>query len=433
MLPSLSVTVGRVGVRRWIGGALLLAASLGGCNAFDELLSVELPGAIAAEDAEAPAKAATLVNGGITLFNCALLGHIEQGAILGDELSTGSGGASWGDNRAFFLEYTAGSTAGTGCTGQSYGATAGARWHNEHTLALLEGWSDQDVANRLSLIAQAAVYAGYSLVLLAERFCSAAIDGGPEISSAQVFERAEGRFTRALEAAAAASDQGMVNLARSGRARARLGLGRLADAAADALLVPQGYVKHAEYPGTAAGVNENGIYPAVWLGNLHTVDPRYRDMRFNGVADSRVVVTNTGLVTRYAEPLWVPAKHSSRTTPIEIATSAEAQLIVAEHRAKSGDLTGAIAIINALHDAAGLPDFSSSDPQSVMEQIIYERRAELFFEGQHLGDFRRLELPLIPAPGTPYYNEPGRTWGAERCFPMPNSERVNNPNLAVRK
>ncbi len=429
MQSVLSMMVDRVrGLRAGVVPLLLISA--GACNALDDLLSVELPGSITAEEAQSPAKAAALASGGITLFNCTLLGHIVEGATLGDELTGGTGGANTADNRSFFLEYTLG-TAGTGCLGNSWGALSAARWHNENTLALLQGWSDQEVTNRSALMAQAAIYAGYSLVLMAERFCTGAVDGGPELSSAQLFDRAEDLFAQAITTATAASNQDLLNLARSGRARTRLGLGRLADAASDAALVPQGYLKNAEYPGTAA-VNENGVYTSIVLGDTRTIDPRYRDMRFNGVPDPRVVATNTGRVTRWAEPLWIPAKYPTRTTPIRMASWQEAQLIIAENRVRSGDASGAVAIINALHAAAGIPSFASDDAAEVLQQVIYERRAEFFFEGQHIGDFRRLELPLIPAPGTPYYNEPNQTWGSARCFPLPNSERSSNPNLAMR-
>jgi hypothetical protein len=50
----------------------------------------------------------------------------------------------------------------------------------------------------------------------------------------------------------------------------------------------------------------------------------------------------------------------------------------------------------------GLPHFDSSDPAAIAAQIIQERGREMFLEGHHFYDVRRLNLPLNPAAGTPY-------------------------------
>ena len=67
------------------------------------------------------------------------------------------------------------------------------------------------------------------------------MDAGPELSQTEVFNLAEERFTRALAAAATAGDDDIRNLALVGRARARLDLGRTAEALADAELVVRGF------------------------------------------------------------------------------------------------------------------------------------------------------------------------------------------------
>jgi hypothetical protein len=62
-----------------------------------------------------------------------------------------------------------------------------------------------------------------------------------------------------------------------------------------------------------------------------------------------------------------------------------------------------------------------------MQHIIQERRRELFLEGHRLYDFRRFNLPLTPAPGTLYPK--GGEYGTTTCLPLPDIERVNNPNI----
>lgn len=414
-------------------GRLLLLASfvLSGCGGLDSLLDVELPGQVEQGAADVPAKAATLVNGGVTLFNCALNWHILRGGTLGDELAGGAGANTTGDDRSSFLEYVVRGTEAPNCAGH-YAAVAEARWQNDHALTLLEGWTDAEVTNRTLLIARAAAYAGYSNLILGEAFCSGAVDGGPELTSAEIVTRAESRFTRAIEAATTANNAELLNLARVGRARARIFLGKLAEARADAVLVPNGFVKNAQYPATSTRVNENGLSittTGVYMNEIdYTVDVLYRDFRFNGVKDPRVGVVNANKNNRYGLPLWVPTKYPANNSPIRLASWQEAKLIVAEADLAAGNANSAVSIINELHTAAGLPPFASTDPAAILQQIIYERRAEFFMEGQHLADYRRYQLPFLPAPGTVYYGVAGLTFGDQRCFPFPASERNNNPN-----
>ena len=56
-----------------------------------------------------------------------------------------------------------------------------------------------------------------------------------------------------------------------------------------------------------------------------------------------------------------------------------------------------------------------------------ERRRELYLEGHRLGDVRRYNLPLSPAAGTPYAF--GGVYGTQSCFPLPDVEKINNPNI----
>lgn len=96
-----------------------------------------------------------------------------------------------------------------------------------------------------------------------------------------------------------------------------------------------------------------------------------------------------------------------------LAKYSEAQLIIAENLANTGNLSGAVAIVSALGTANGQPAFNPSPltKEAVIAQIIEERRREFFLEGHRLGDLRRYGLPPAPATGTPYVS--GR--GGIRC------------------
>jgi hypothetical protein len=126
-------------------------------------------------------------------------------------------------------------------------ALSAARFQADNVLGLLAGWTDAEVPNRTDLIAQAAAYAGYSLVLLGESMCSAAIDVGPELSRTQLWEAALNRFDRAIGVAGTAGNTEILNLTQLGRARALVNLGRLSEAGAAAALIPEGFIVNATY------------------------------------------------------------------------------------------------------------------------------------------------------------------------------------------
>jgi hypothetical protein len=303
----------------------------------------------------------------------------------------------------------------------------------------MESWTDAEVPNRQRLVAQLAAYAGYSIVLLGEGMCAAAINVGPEMTPVDLFAEAKLRFDKAITAATAANDATTLNLARVGRARAQLNLGQLAAAGADAALVPgpssgapAGFVVNTSPD--AVNVRRQNVVYLHTAQNFHSsVDPSFRNVLLpNGQPDPRVATTNTGRNgTAPGVVVWTANKYPALTTPIPVATYAEAQLIVAEARAAANDLPGAQAAINnARATHTGMPQYDATGQTAaqVRDQIIEERRRELFLEGHRLGDIRRYNLPLNPAVGATY-TAGGGTYGNQRCFPLPDVERINNPNI----
>jgi len=413
--------------RRW---ALPLCALLSAA-ACDSLLDVEAPSRIPAEGLEDPASAALLLNGAVGDFECAYGSYVVMGGIIGEELVDATQTADrWpyerraiqaGDRR--YGEF--------GCTDLGvYTPLSTARWAAENVLAKLQGWTDAQVPNRGTMIATAAAYSGYSHLLLGEAFCTgvlldATLTPGGEVPRAQLLEKAVERFTEALAAAQAANNADLRNLALVGRARARLNLGRGAEAAADAALVTPNYVKLAS-ASTIATRRENRVVAQNVTSNNVSIGPTYRGLTVGGVADPRVSVTDTERNATDGTRIWVQNKYAGLATGIPLATWDEAQLIIAEVQ---GGQT-AVDIINMFRARASLPTFSSNDPAAIRAQVIEERRRELFLEGHHLGDIIRYDLPLTPAPGSAYSK--GGTYGPEGnelCLPLPNVERLNNPNI----
>jgi hypothetical protein len=175
---------------------------------------------------------------------------------------------------------------------------------------------------------------------------------------------------------------------------------------------------------------QNLVFVHTVQGALSSVDQSFRNVMWDTVPDPRVATTDLGVVgTNGHTEVWGADKYSTMDAPMPIAKWEEAQLILAEAAVAANDLPTAESIINTLHSNAGIPayDATGASQADVLAQVIEERRRELFLEGHRLGDVRRYDLPLVPAPGSPYVN--GGTYGDQRCFPLPDVERIHNPNL----
>ena len=220
-------------------------------------------------------------------------------------------------------------------------------------------------------------------------------------------------------------------MARLGRARARRGLGDMTGAMSDAEAVPEGLRHERELFEPQSALDEHRVPdqqpepfrvggPEVSRAGVEGrarspgADPQHRPARIrpclSGVGTAQVPVAGGG--------------------PIPIATWDEAQLIIAE--AAGGQR--AVDIINAFHDAAGLPGYDPATDMvegptgdNLLNMIIQERSRELFLEGHRFWDHRSFEIPLDPPPGAPYPK--GGAYGSMRCFPLPDVEKNNNPNI----
>lgn len=421
-------------------GALCALLPLAAGIACREVTTLEQsnPGSLSAATVYTPENAQLLVNGAIGDFECAFSRYVVGSGLFTDELSDAISNPSNFDFDRRTLATNASYGTGT-CGGNQqppiYTPLATARASADTVLAKLRGWTDAEMptgVNRTKLIGQAAAYAGYSLVLLGEGMCTAAINLGPELQPADLFAEAKIRFDSAIVAASAASDAATLNLATLGRARTLLDLKDPANAEKDALKIPAGFVANM----TTDEVNlrrENFVYFQINQNSYSTVEPSARGLTINGAPDPRVAVTNTGRAgTTSGTQVWTIDKYPALGTPMPIARYAEAQLIIADARLAANDLTGAAAAINAARAThAGLPQYSAAGQTAdqVKTQLIEERRRELFAEGHRLGDLRRYGVPFQPASGTAYPGG-GGTYGTQTCFPLPDVERINNPSIS---
>jgi len=423
-----------------VGALVLPAIVLAGCN---KLLDVQAPSRVAVEVLDRPSSAQLLVDGARAAFGCAFQAYVNGAALLTDEEDdTQLAAAAWDWDRRSWNGSLGQAYAESPCdAGQIFGVyrpLQTARFSSDDAVRRLAAFSDADVSGRAALQAEANLLAGYSRIMLGEGFCSMAISNGtdeygPEISQADVLTQAEQFFTDAI-GFAGNSDVG--NAARVGRARARLDLARLpgqavvatkyTEAMSDASQVPAGFSYDMAYnPNSSFSRNNISARNRNFL--LYSVGANYRNL-----GDPRVQVTNSGQTGADAvNVVWLADKYPSQSSPIVLASYKEAQLIVAEAQLFTTGAAAAVTTLDALRGRAGvgLPPYSGTvDVASVQAFLLSERAKELFLEGQHFWDIARFNLPLDPPAGTVYPGK-GGNYGDLRCLPLPDIEKINNPNI----
>ena len=429
------------------GRALLLvcALSVTACNT-ESLLEVEVPGRVPEEALDNPALAQTLTNSVISDLECAWDSWVGMSAVHSDQFIHSSGNAamrSFGQRRMTADDPTLGRSS----CGVAFGVFTplqSARYQAEDVYSRLESFPDAVVTTKTLQKATVRAYGAYALVALGEGFCDMAIDGGPIITKQATLALAETRFTEAIALATTANSSDILNMARVGRARVRLDLANFPGAIADAALVPAGYVKlvtrDATDPRRYNKYWENVAGPTI---KHHTVAPTMRNLTWKGVADPRVtVIAGTGRDSvgfDFATRWYYHNRTSSRASPHRLATYQEAQLIIAEASARSGDLTTARRIINELHTAVSLPavlDADAPTQDDVIRLVIEERNRELFAEGGHrMNDHIRFRgtpynIPFKGEAGSAYPNgldHIGQAFGPTTCFALPSVERQGRP------
>ena len=302
--------------------------------------------------------------------------------------------------------------------------------------------------------------AGYTYIFFAENYCAgvpfsrqpfagAAEFGAPETTE-QVFERAIQRFDAVLAMNPAPT---MANLARVGKARALLGLGRFADARTTAQGVPSEFEYQVEFSDAAQIVRN-----AVW--QLNNQEKRWsvasnegsgqNTIRFfnrvsaaqeqkptntapvEATLDPRVRVEFTGLGTSGNVPHYNELKYPNADADIPLATGIEARLIEAEALLAKGASNLHFPILNALRANVGLGPLTDPGTAAArVDQFFRERAFWLWLTSHRLGDLRR-QLRLyersaqqIYPSGTTVYGTP---YGDQVSLPIPKDE-ANNPQF----
>jgi starch-binding outer membrane protein, SusD/RagB family len=428
---SVVVAPKAIGIRGSVLIPLLLI--VGGC---DTLLEVELPGRVQSSDLDNPVFANTLVLSAQGDFECALNSYVWSMGLWTTDIHpaniTRTNQIVAQRNEAVRQLSGLGSAGAQPTCRQTnppplYLPLQTARVQASNAIDIIGGFDETAVPAKRFLLGKAHAYRGYAIELLSEAFCNVTFDAGPLETREQGFQRAVQDFTAALDALSgvtsgpnATEAAELANMARVGRARAKLNLGDGAGVLEDAGAVSEGFVRYADRTPTSPQT-QNVIYDET-RDNSIAVTATYLDLKVDGLPDPRVPVRHVGfgIGADGLTDVWAQLKYTTLGDDIPFASWREAQLMIAEVQ---GGQT-AVDIINGLRATHNLPSFSSDDPAAIRAQVLEERRRELWLQGTRLGDMLRNDIPFTT--GLTPKLEP---YGTLTCIPLPEREELGNPNL----
>jgi hypothetical protein len=404
-----------------------LVASLAAC---DNLLDVEDPSRFTDADLDkALGAVATGVEGDLHLQMDNL--NISA-ALASDEFQHTGTWAQWDDADHGRIRYDQDGQSGGG------GGLLLARFAAQDATARFDRLASEGETIPPALRAQVEVTEGWADLLLAQYFCEAPEgQNSAAVSDQAMYAQARDKLTAALSVAG-----GDFELwARAGIARAELMLGNhsAASAAAGAVLAaaPPGWAKEALFQVSTA---ENSIVNLATFAFNHAggirqkwwplVDDVARMMRdpFTNELDPRVPIRHEdgvlgvdGVTEFYSQ--W---KYRDVGDDIPMTHLDEMRLIQAEAAWATGDLAGAMTILNGLRTAEGLSPVTATTSQEVFDVLLNERFAELFMEGHRMQDLNRFNLvPAMMTAGDFVETDSPRAIK----FPLNSSEGLNNPNI----
>jgi hypothetical protein len=373
----------------------VFALAISGCEGLTDVSATDVTTPDALANA---AGAATLHAGALGTFTIAYAGYplaqFIYSGLISDEFITAPPQGSWASSD-FRVLSDPGET-------WPYNELHKARIAGLQALVALETFAPEP----RSRIGHMFATIGYVEAFFGENFCSgvplsdlvnqAPVFGG-QLTTTLMLERAVQSFDSAI--ANAGTDAGVLNLARVGRARALLSLGRYVEAASSVTAVPTDFVYDIEMNATSS-INYNGQYYNQYLFSyVTTIDNEGSNgLDFVSANDPRVVFQVAP--SNYPIPHNRLPKYGTPNAPVELASGIEARLIEAEaaYQANPDDTSptgsGWLGRLNALRATAISPAMAPlSDPGSRaarVDLLFRERAFWLFATGKRHGDMRRL-------------------------------------------
>jgi hypothetical protein len=209
-----------------------------------------------------------------------------------------------------------------------------------------------------------------------------------------------------------------------------------------------GYVETTPYTTNAAGVDLYYAYSSIMPDPYFIASFEPNDIRRSLF---EIAIHPSDALYRHYRYRKFKNKYPDHDGHIVLMRSSEMLLIEAESKARLHDVQGAVAALNELRVKRNLTALSASDytENQIIDEILLERRHELWGEGFRLYDILRLQTAPVRRETTEkFVNKDGVTvslfghWilkfpdGSDLVpnskyfiFPIPRTEIINNPNL----
>ncbi len=414
--------------------ALVALAVVGTVAACDSFFDVRTPGVIQAGDVDAVQDGPTFANSAFQTLATA----VPRITVYGSWFT----GETWvGDTFPTRNEFGRRDVTETNSSmlGDVWNPLVRAIAAGEQVVEILDGNPGTDLS-----IARGALTSGFGLTFMAEAFCEGTMRGaggvpGSLMSQTQLLETAVSRFDRAIQSGSAAGGtQGsqLADAARVGKGRALLQLGRGAEAAQAVSGVASGFVFEIPYVDDAGnrGRLGNFVFSFSFRGSRANlvVAPFIREIGQDVTGDPsspsgdpRIQWVDTGAFGQDAElPFFDQRKFNSWASSIRLASGLEARYIAAEG---SGSSSQILELVNERRAVGGEDPYTGSNP---LAELLRQRTIDFWLEGRRMADLQRHGnlLPGLTQPGG-YYKSGVGDVGSQTCWPIPQAERVGNPNI----
>ena len=480
-------------------GTILAFAT--GCDVTDRLLDVENPGAITIEALNDVALLNVQLAGVIDAHQTAYAWNLEYTMYPTDEVITGLNWEGYARVNQRIISYLEGITDNTFERGSK-----ALRMAND-LAERIRVWQADDPTTWTPVgktspadfnpeLATSLVFAGYSAIGLGEVMCQTVVSPDPDEPSSTVLSQLETYavalpyLNEALTLAVDAGEDDIANLARTGLARAYLGMGEWADAAMFADMVPTGFSWWMDYVDISGGRNPlqntshggnftlgihpsfTGVHPSfdgtgfTFLDNdivdVQT-DPRiqhatrdrtghngltplyklFQGLRYGEYTGETLAPTSASCpnCTGVDEDDFEDFLLANRSTDILLADYTEAQHHYFEAMAMQVmDEAGVLAFVNDRRAVGNQAPVTLTYATGLITELRNQRARDLFMGGFRLPDLRRWTRfdagngPFDAGSYFPTGIHANVQWGAYdvwTCFPIPLSEYEGNPNLSV--
>lgn len=446
--------------------AVALVPLLGACSdVTDTLLEATDPDIISPENAQSPEGALALYNGALSRLKSITGGNGGEGStwlfggLLADEWSTSSTFVQNDETDQRSIQVNNSTVTGM------FRLLARARNSSTEAIRGLRQYRETEKTR----IAEMYFVRAFAEMQMASDFCNGiplsqqdetgAVVYGKPLPVADVFQAAVADADSGLAeiTGTAAGDVLVQRALKLTKARALLGLGKIAEAAAEVAGIPTSYSYDITY---SVATGDLTLYSQPASSRRYTVgdslegrghnilvrnavpffsaqDPRV-PVKYTISARGDTTLSQDGSIPSRTTTLW------ARSTTVSAVNGLDARLIEAEGKLAANDIPGMMTILNDLRanppklgevqPTAMAPLATPATQDAAVSLLFREKAFWQFGRGYRLGDLRRLvrqygRAPTDVFPEGEHYR--GGTYGPDVNLPVPQAEE-NNPELGGR-